>query len=343
VTIQIRTFDLDTAPDGELAGYHSMLSAAWVIDYPEDPPITYETALGRLRAPSLVGEVCTFWAAYLGERLVGLATVTLADKENAGIVRVGITVHPELRRQGIGSALLRAVMPAVLESGREVLIGVAMKPDSAAAAWTTGRLGFRVSHSTVLQVLKIASVPARLWDVEVPSGYRLARWIGAVPDKLLDSYAAARPAVEDAPMGQSSFRLMVFTADRIRELEREFAESGVEERVVVAIEDATSQIVGITGMLNYPHRLEVGYQSDTSVLAGHRGHGLGRVMKAAMMRWIVSERPDIEHISTVTAAENTYMRKVNDALGYSTTRTMIWVETTTTQLADKLASIPTPS
>ncbi|MEV7122213.1 GNAT family N-acetyltransferase [Kitasatospora griseola] len=76
----------------------------------------------------------------------------------------------------------------------------------------------------------------------------------------------------------------------------------------------------------YPHRREIGYIHDTSVLAAHRGHGLGRAMKARQTQTIAAERPDLELIGTITAT--THMIGINHALGYETARTMNWVETT---------------
>ena len=310
------------------------------MDNPEDPPPTYEGAIGRLRNPPVSDGECIYWAAYQDEHLIASARLSLADGDNADIARVEVKVHPVYRRRGIGTGLLRAVMPALLETRRGIVVGVAMKPDSAGASWAD-LLGFQVTHRTVMQVLPIDTVPAKLWDVPVPRGYRLTRWIGATPTELLESYAAARPAVRDAPMGRSSYRETAWTALRIRETERELADRGVENRVVVAIETATGQISGVTGILFYPYRPEFGYQDDTSVVAAHRGHGLGRAMKAAMVRWVVSERPGMERLMTAIAEENTYMSDVNHAIGYYTARTMIWVETTATQLADVLASLPT--
>jgi mycothiol synthase len=340
VTITVGPFDPNAAQDSDLTDYHAMRAAAVARDMPEDPPLTYASAIGRLRTPPVADGACAFWAARFDGRLIGSAKVSLPTGDNAGIARAEVVVHPEQRRRGIGTMLLRAALPAILDSARPVVLGVAMKPDSAGARWTA-RLGFEVTHRTVMQVLLLESVPPQLWDVPVPPGYRLARWINTTPDDLIDSYAAARPAIQDAPQGRTSYRETTWTPALIRETEREQVERDVEERVVVAIDTATGQVAGVTGILNYPHRREYCYVNETSVSAPHRGHGLGRAMKAAMTRWLREERPDIERILTTTAADNKYMINVNHALGYQTARTMIWVETPTTRLADTLAAIPT--
>ncbi|MFF0390003.1 GNAT family N-acetyltransferase [Kitasatospora sp. NPDC004615] len=227
-------------------------------------------------------------------------------------------------------------MPAVVESGRGIVRGQPMKPDSAGSAWAAG-LGFEVTHSMVMQVLRLAAIPARLWEVPVPAGYRLTQWTGACPEELVDSYAAARRAIQDAPSGRSSHREPAWTPELVRDADRELAQAGAEQRVVVAVDDSTRQVVGVHVVHSYPHRREIGYIHDTSVLAAHRGRGLGRAMKARQTRTIAAERPDLELICTTTATTNTHMIGINHALGYETARTMNWVETTTAGPAGKPA------
>jgi RimJ/RimL family protein N-acetyltransferase len=74
-------------------------------------------------------------------------------------------------------------------------------------------------------------------------------------------------------------------------------------------------------------------------VAAHRGHGLGVAMKAAMMRWLLADCPELERVITTTAAANTYMINVNLALGYRTVRTLVWTEISRSELAARLASL----
>ncbi|MGX4738178.1 GNAT family N-acetyltransferase [Kitasatospora griseola] len=336
MTLDIQPLDPAHASERQLADYHAMRAAAVAVDFPEDPPLTYASAIGRLRTPPVEDGPCRFWTGALDGRLAGSVRVALPEDANSGIAQVEVHVHPELRRRGVGTALLRAAMPAVLAAGRDTVLGQPMKPDSAGAAWAAG-LGFEVTHSMVMQVLLFAETPARLWEVPVPAGYRLEQWTGATPERLVESFAAARQAIEDAPSGRTAYQHTRWTPERIRQADRELAEAGAEQRVVVAVEAATGQIVGVHVVHNYPHRREIGYIHDTSVPAAHRGHGLGLAMKAAMSRRIADERPDMERICTTTATVNTHMIGINHALGYETARTMNWVETAAAGLVGRLA------
>jgi mycothiol synthase len=333
--LTIEPFVAREASESELKDYVEVRSAAAAVDMPEDAPLTYEAHVGRLLSPPTHLGECMHWAARIDGRLVGLAQVGRPGEENSGLALVDVWVHPDVRREGIGTGLMEAALSGIANSGREKLLGV-LKAQSAGARWIE-YLGCRVVHRTVVQRLNVASVSPHVWDAPPPAGYRLAQWVGAAPENLLAGYAAARPAVQDAPTGMSTFRQPEWTPERIRRSEQDLAAQGVEERVVVAIEDSTDRVVGVTSMIFYPHRPEHGYQGDTSVVIGHRGHGLGRVMKSAMMRWIVAERPAVELILTTTAEVNKYMIDVNLAVGYETVRSIIYVDISTARLAEKLS------
>ena len=58
------------------------------------------------------------------------------------------------------------------------------------------------------------------------------------------------------------------------------------------------------------------YQHDTRVVRAHRGHRLGLLLKADMMRWLAVAEPQVESIDTWNAETNQHMIEVNERLGY---------------------------
>jgi GNAT superfamily N-acetyltransferase len=76
----------------------------------------------------------------------------------------------------------------------------------------------------------------------------------------------------------------------------------------------------------HPRRPDWGYQRDTAVPAAHRGRGLGRCVKACMVRWLLAEHPALEWISTTTGADNAHMIRVNRAVGFTTLPAMLAVQ-----------------
>lgn len=61
------------------------------------------------------------------------------------------------------------------------------------------------------------------------------------------------------------------------------------------------------------------------MVPAHRGRGLGRCMKAHMIRWVRADRPELGEIATGTGTENVHMARVNQSIGYVTIGDMISV------------------
>src|SRR6202012_828268 len=111
-----------------------------------------------------------FWLARQDDRVVGLALVSLPDKENLGQAIVDIRVLPAQRRQGVGTALLRTILPTLADEGRHFVTGnVTVGGDG--ENWAAAR-GFGKVHEIVDQELMLAAADAQRWQVPAPAGYR---------------------------------------------------------------------------------------------------------------------------------------------------------------------------
>jgi mycothiol synthase len=321
----IERFEPLRATEAALAGYHDVVMASEATDRPGEPGLPFEELLGRLTRPLPGMGQAVHWVGYREHEVVALAEVHFLEDENSGIGLTEISVHPGHRREGIGTAMLRAVVPELRARGRRVVEGWQVVAGSAGQRWAEA-WGFRQVRTIVRQALAVAGADPSAWDVAVPAGYRPRSWAGTAPDDVVESYARARGAIRDAPLGQSDYRWPEWTVGRVRAAEAEFREQGIEQRVVVAIHEASGDVAGFTEVCVHPRRPDWAYQRDTAVTAAHRGHGLGRCVKAHMARWLVAERPALRRISTTTGAENAHMIRVNHAVGYTTLRSMIAVQ-----------------
>ncbi|HET9188433.1 MAG TPA: GNAT family N-acetyltransferase, partial [Acidothermaceae bacterium] len=75
-------------------------------------------------------------------------------------------------------------------------------------------------------------------------------------------------------------------------------------------------LVALTDVLVPEGRRTLAYQEDTVVRPDHRNRGLGRWVKAEMLRWLAEEEPQLEQIVTWNATENAAMRDINTELGF---------------------------
>lgn len=307
-----------------------MVLAAQAVDRPDEAPVAFEALVGSLGTPPAGFGPRRYWVVRRGGEVVAIAFVNFPEAENSHLALVTITVHPWLRRRGIGTAFLRDLLPRLAD--RTVVEGWEITSGGPGERWAVA-VGFRVVNTMVLQLLPVAEVDRSAWDVPVPAGYRVEDWVGAAPDALLDSLARARNALRDAPFGEIDFQAPRWTGDRLRRAEADLRARGVEQRMAVAVHEESGDVVGVTEVEVRPHRPRWASQRETSVLAAHRGHGLGRCLKARMARRLLADRPDIERFYTTTSADNAHMIRVNEAIGYRTARTQVSVKQDVAALA----------
>ncbi|NUW34561.1 GNAT family N-acetyltransferase [Nonomuraea sp. SMC257] len=336
MAISILPFDIDSASREDFTEHHELALAAFAVDRPDAPLIDFETFVGRLRAipPGVAGQ--RIWTAHDEGRLVGSVVVQLPRLENTRAAVVDIRVQPAMRRHGIGTKLLQVGTEGLREAGRDIVVGRGITAGGDGEGWAN-RLGFATVQKIVLQTLQVAESDYTRWEIAPPRGYLLVQWKGTAPDDLVESYAGARNSIRDAPAGESGYQHPVWTVERVRHAEDDARNRGVEHRVSVIVHQESKAVVALTVLEAFPHLRTTAFQQDTVVVPGHRGRGLGRCVKSAMMRWLTAERPEIGLVVTNTAADNNFMIQVNHDVGYLTRRTMLTVEADLTDLESRWA------
>lgn len=90
---------------------------------------------------------------------------------------------------------------------------------------------------------------------------------------------------------------------------------------LVAIHDATNEVVGLTDIYYYPDMPGQIRQGDTGVLRKHRGNRLGKTLKYIMLHKILNSE-DLpfkpEYWITTNAGSNEHMLRINEELLYET-------------------------
>ncbi len=301
------------------------------VDRPGEPAVTYEQLVQEHATLESDGMLASMWVARGDAGIAAFGWLGLPRQENTHKCIVHIAVRPGLRRQGIGTAFLRALLPVASAAGRREARG-GFRGGAAAEAWA-GTVGFATVHGFLNQELVFGDVDPGLWDVPVAEGYSLREWVGAAPEELLASFAAARQAMHDAPPGDSAWQAPDWTPQKVREREAQVASLGAEQRLVVAVRDADLSVAGLTEVFTSDRQPDRAQQSDTAVLREHRGRGLGRALKATMLTRLVAQRPALVRITTQTAVDNVHMARVSREVGFRD----LWVDTVVEAELDRLA------
>ena len=310
--------------EGDLAGAVAVLEAARRVDCPHE--------LSR-PASSFAAELRHGWdgdppvAAVLRDarRVTGVLAVHLPRRDNRHLGYLEITVDPECRRQGIGRALYETGVRRVRDEGRRlVLLGAFDLPcsDGFAKAIGVDRASADVKRRQHVQRLDPSRLERDFAAAEaVSGGYELFRMPEDIPDDLIPAVVEMVAAINDAPTDDLDVEDEVFSAERIRAFR--VAQRAHRRRTyqLVARHRDSGELAGHTMVGVEREQPWYGHQFDTSVLAAHRGHRLGLLLKIGMLRWLADAEPQLRVVDTWNAASNDHMIAVNEALGYEVVAT----------------------
>jgi len=227
---------------------------------------------------------------------------------------VEIAVRDDHRRRGIGGALLRAVREALRPSAT-VIRAETYSDDGVSFAWSAGlRVGSRESQ----QIVGLPISEGTLADQdERPDDIDIRSWSGPCPDELLEGWARLRSRMSDeVPMGTLTRATMRPDVQAVRRNEQRMSEQGYI--LVRSLARAGEESVGYTEILLSRSDPEIVHQDDTFVEERVRGRGVGRALKVANARLLMSlpESTGARILQTYTEPTNTPMLTLNRSFGF---------------------------
>lgn len=296
-----------------------LANAVAATDAPWEHPWTMTTAEGRFRH-GWDGEPAVPYLARVDGTVVGVGSISTSEYDNLHLAWFGVAVHPDHRRRGHGSEILAFLEQEAKETGRTS--GGVDGWDSEATIGFATRHGYEKKHQAINRRQFLADADRteldNRYDAALPHAvdYVLERRTAPTPDDELDQLAVMAAAINDAPTDELDIEDEVFTAERMKAYEvASLARKQLFYRVV-ARHLPTGDLAGQTVVVVESERPEIGHQHDTSVVRSHRGHRLGLLLKADMLRWLADAEPQLVSIDTYNAESNDQMIGVNELLGY---------------------------
>jgi GNAT superfamily N-acetyltransferase len=217
-----------------------------------------------------------------------------------------ISVLPEFRRHGVGSAILREMAAVARAAGKAQLMGRTTSDRPAAIEFLEHR-GF-VEHERIKVVaLELAGAVAP--SVDAPAGIEITS-LEARPDLVPAVYAVAVEAMPDIP-GDGPQAPDTLEEFRVRDVDRESVPPGA---FMVALDSATGDAVGYANLMLLSGTSRVAWNSMTAVRPAWRGRGVASALKRATIAWAIAH--DLEGIETANDLDNAPMRTNNRTLGY---------------------------
>ncbi|HET6562582.1 MAG TPA: GNAT family N-acetyltransferase [Marmoricola sp.] len=306
----------DTALVEQVVG---LVNAVRRTDSPWSHPCTVNEVQGDVRYGWEL-EPGRHYAVLLDGRAVALGHLETTDWDNRDLAWLDVTVHPEHRRRGLGTATLRFLVDEAAATGRTKL-GIDGW-DGEAPRRFAARFGFTLGSQAInrrqhLAELSLDALRNKYDEARAhASSYELLRISGRVPEELLPAVSEMWVAINDAPLDDLDIEDEVFPPQRIRDYETATLQRGQRLHRVVARHRGTGELAGHTVVAVEEERPWIGAQHDTSVVRAHRGHRLGLLLKAEMNLWLADTEPQLETVDTWNAESNDHMIAVNELLAY---------------------------
>ncbi len=289
----------------------------------EDSPWEHDATLLRAEARfrhGWDGEPATPYLARDDGVVVGGGTISISNYDNLHLAWLALIVHPEHRRQGHGTTLLTFLEDETRRLGRTSVGADGWESDSTRRF--AERHGYERKYQGINRRQYLADVDrdelAKRYDEALASAsdYALERRLLPTPEEELDEIAELAAAINDAPTDDLDIEDEVFNADRMRAYEAACVFRRERAYRVVARHLPSGKLAGQTVVVVESENPAFGHQHDTSVVSSHRGHRLGLLIKAELLRWLAEVEPQLEQIDTFNAESNDHMIGVNELLGY---------------------------
>jgi len=308
--------------------YHAFRRQRHAERDPDEPLDTDETVEGRMRIESKTWLARRVFVEEDG-RMVGFTELESPKPgspeypTNRHLVYASLGVVGPYRRRGLGTALLRRALAELDERGARVLTCWTSEPDGHEFA---ARVGFQPKQVERISRLAFDAVDWAMIDRWIADlerrapGTRLELYPVRVPDDFLATYCPARTKLMNLmPWDDADHGDIVVTPDDFRELAKRLDVSRTEHHTAITREpdDTISGITDVAWSPENPHEVE---QWFTGVDPAYRGRGLGKALKAVMLRFCRERYADLRYIRTGNSVTNGSMLAINDRLGFQETR-----------------------
>jgi GNAT superfamily N-acetyltransferase len=289
---------------------------------PGEPPWPVEVAIASTRATP---ERLKLWSfrAWADGSMVGHADVgfDLENDTNPDLMGCGVQVDAAHRRNGLGSRLFGELVKVARAEDRTRIVSDTNEriPGGAAFAEAVGATSKQDMHMNRLLIEDVDRPMLEQWVADGPvraEGYELIAWDGAVRDEWLDQYVKTFLVMNTAPHDDLERNDFTFSPAEARERDEQLAAAGTEQWTIVARRISDGSWAGFHDVYWAPHDGNVVYVGATGVDPEHRGHALGKWLKAAMTLRIMDERPQVTEIRTGNADSNDAMLGINKQMGY---------------------------
>jgi GNAT superfamily N-acetyltransferase len=238
-------------------------------------------------------------------------------------------VRAEARRQGAGTLLLREVLGLMHKLDKTILtLSAHTEPGHSFLTW----VGATPKLSNIFSRAKLSELDweaLRSWENAASGpGLNWERYAGRVPrEALLGLLPEFTALFADMPLGELEIppiRVEIAGYDQWYEM---LGRTGGAHHLIL-LRDSRGGVAGMSEASWDARKPSLALQQLTAVARPWRGRGLAKALKAAMLRQIHENHPEVEAMSTGNAEMNAAMRSINVRAGFKVHRQFVEYQVT---------------
>jgi len=318
----IEEFDINKADEAGLKAYYVFFMQILAEARPDEPKRPYD----KLKKQVLIHSdsiLVKRWVIWDNEQIIAYAIIyKTLDGENQHFPEVDIFVLPEYRRKSIGIKMLEKLNMegeklkctqyefstfSNTPSGEEFLRFIGAK--KCITENVNQLLIAELDHDMMDGWIKRAKERAvdyelELWENEYPS------------DKLVAFTKLYNDFWNSLPVGSLDYEYEELSPERLANEMSSKIDRGWKTWTFAARHMPTGDYAGFTNVTFTGFNPEMLNQGNTGVALEHRNKGLGRWLKAAMIKHIIKYMPGIKKIRSENAENNKEMNSINLHMGF---------------------------
>lgn len=340
--MRIEEIDVRRASETDLRALNDLINTLNAESWPDDAPHDFATFTTRLETAPPFEHTFRWWALR-GERPIGYVRCGYRETDDNQHALYGyVGVVPEERRLGLGSALLERVVATARRLGKRTIFidGDTQVPASDAfLEHLGGERGINLGVHT-LHLARLDLALMQRWIVEgkgrAGAAYELLDWRDVIPEEHFGAFIELAHTMNSAPTEDLDIEDFVLTPEQMRHYEGARRARGQRRWTRVARHRESGALAGYTDLYWDPVDPDVLDQGDTAVDPAHRGHGLGRWLKAANLLGVLDDLPEAARVRTGNAGSNAPMLAINRAMGFALEKTITGWQFDSDRLAARL-------
>ena len=147
--------------------------------------------------------------------------------------------------------------------------------------------------------------------------YEINLWVDAYPERELEAFTKLyNDFWNSIPVGSMDYEYEELTPERLRNGMESKIKRGWKNWIMVARHKTSGEYAGFTSLLYTGFNPEMVNQGNTGVAIEHRNKGLGRWLKAALIKHVLSEMPNVKKIRSENDVTNKPMLNINNRMGF---------------------------